>query len=316
MLQRLNTAAPDPDTDHVMFLADGRKITWREYGDPNGFPVLALHGTPGSRLKYRVAHNKALQRGLRLITPDRWGYGGTDHPKCPSFKGFADDALALMLHCNAYRFSVVGVSGGGPFAAAIAARYPGNIERLALVAPVAELADPKMTGKMSLFHRFCFRGTPRVPGAVRASFWCLRAVAMLAPPLAATLAIIRAGPSDKKVMRPRSMRRLLGLTFAEGLRNGCEGPVIDMSLFARKWDFDAATIPSKVQVWLGNEDRNVPIPAAVALGNSMPNSQVTLTNGQGHFWISKDLDIVLKWLSEPEISDRTAAQVECAEPGA
>ena len=308
MLQRLNTALPDPDTDHEMHLADGRRISWREYGDPNGRPVLALHGTPGSRLKYRVAHNKALKRGLRLITPDRWGYGRTDRHKKPSLNGYADDALALMLHCNAYRFSIVGVSGGGPFAAALAARYPSNVARLALVAPVAELADPKMTGKMGLFHRLCFRGLPRVPGAVRATFTCLRAVAMMSPPMAASLAILRAGPSDKKAMRPRSMRRLLGLTFAEGLRHGCSGPVIDMNLFARKWEFDATTIASEVQVWLGTEDRNVPVPAAVALGNSMPNSQVTLTNGQGHFWISKDLDIVLKWLSENEPSGSTIAQ--------
>lgn len=306
MLQRLNTVLPDPDADHEMHLADWRKITWREYGDPNGFPVLALHGTPGSRLKYRLAHNKAMQRGLRLITPDRWGYGGTDSPKEPSLAAFADDAMALMLHCNAYRFSVIGVSGGGPFAAALAARYSSNVARLALVAPVAELADPQMTGKMGLFHRFCFRGMPRVPGAVRATFSCLRAVAMLSPPLAATLAIVRAGPSDKKTMRPRSMRRLLGLTFAEGLRNGSSGPVIDMNLFARKWEFEAKTITGEVQVWLGNEDRNVPVPAAVALGNAMPNSKVTLTNGQGHFWISKDLDVVLKWLSEAGGSGSTA----------
>lgn len=310
MLQRLNTALPDPDTDHEMRLADGRRICWREYGDPNGFPVLALHGTPGSRLKYRVAHNKALQRGLRLITPDRWGYGRTDRHKDPSLNGFADDALALMIHCHAYRFSVVGVSGGGPFAAALAARYPGNIARLALVAPVAELADTRMTGKMSLFHRACFRLLPRIPGAVRATFSCLRVVAMLAPPLAATLAIIRAGPSDKQVMRPRSMRRLLGLTFAEGLRHGCDGPVSDMKLFARKWEFEAKDIPGEVQVWLGNEDRNVPVPAAVTLGNSIPNGKVTLTNGQGHFWISKDLDVVLKWLAESELSRSAAAQVK------
>lgn len=308
MLQRLNTALPDPDTDHEMYMADGRRICWREYGAPNGYPVLALHGTPGSRLKYRVAHNKALQRGLRLITPDRWGYGRTDRHRKPSLSGYADDALALMLHCNAYRFSIVGVSGGGPFAAALAARYPSNVARLALVAPVAELADPKMTGKMSLFHRLCFRGLPRVPGALRATFSSLRLVAKTSPPLAATLAIIRAGPSDKQVMRPRSMRRLLGLTFAEGLRHGSDGPITDMNLFARKWDFDAKAIPAEVQVWLGNEDRNIPIPAAVALGNSMPNSKVTLTNGQGHFWISKDLNVVLDWLAGSELSRSAIAK--------
>ena len=306
MLQRLNTALPDPDTDHEMYLADGRRISWREYGDPGGLPVLALHGTPGSRLKYRVAHNKALQHGLRLITPDRWGYGLTDRHKSPSLSAFADDALALMAHCHAYRFSIVGVSGGGPFAAALAARYPSNVARLALVAPVAELADPQMTGKIGLFHRLCFRGMPRIPGAVRATFTCLRVIAMMSPPLAATLAILRAGPSDKKVMRPRSMRRLLGLTFAEGLRFGSDGPVIDMNLFARKWEFDPKAISSEVQVWLGNEDRNVPVPAAVALGNSIPNSRVTLTNGQGHFWISKDLNVVLKWLAEPLPSNSTS----------
>src|SRR5262245_5234094 len=62
--------------------AGGPLVTYREYGAPGGLPVLALHGTPGSRLKYAAADRDAARMGLRIISPDRWGYGRSDpHPQ-------------------------------------------------------------------------------------------------------------------------------------------------------------------------------------------------------------------------------------------
>ena len=61
-------------------LPDGRRVGYADYGDPDGFPVFALHGTPGSRTMFRLADASAALKGLRLIAPDRPGYGLSYRP--------------------------------------------------------------------------------------------------------------------------------------------------------------------------------------------------------------------------------------------
>src|SRR5438067_7951628 len=58
--------------------ADGRTLTIAEWGDPDGFPVFSLHGTPGSRFVGQANASAYADVGARVITYDRPGYGGSD----------------------------------------------------------------------------------------------------------------------------------------------------------------------------------------------------------------------------------------------
>ena len=101
-------------SSQVLRLADGRQIGFAEYGDPEGQPVLAIHGTPGSRLMFALTDATARQRRLRIVAPERPGYGLSDFQLQRSLAEAASDleqcADALGLH----RFALSGVSGGGP----------------------------------------------------------------------------------------------------------------------------------------------------------------------------------------------------------
>ncbi|MGI9422499.1 MAG: alpha/beta fold hydrolase [Hyphomicrobiaceae bacterium] len=299
-------AATDPDRDFEMRLADGRRLCWREYGVGDGQPVLALHGTPGSRLKYRFVHATAGQLGLRLITPDRWGYGLTDQHPRPSLVAYAEDAVQLMAHCGSARFAVVGISGGGPFAAALSARYPDKVTGLALVAPVARVATAQTSGPISRFHALCFRVLPKVPGAVRLIFELFRAIALCSPSLAMRIATLRAGPADRELMRTPALRQMVGTTFAEGLRRRVNGAVTDMDLFARAWQVDPADVQCPVTVWTGGDDRNVPIAAAQRLCQEMPHAKNIHRPDFGHLWISRNFDPVLEWLADDALPEEDA----------
>src|SRR5512141_2763064 len=59
-------------------LSGGRLLGYAEYGDPAGAPVFYFHGWPSSRLEGRAAHAPALNLGLRLVAPERPGYGLSD----------------------------------------------------------------------------------------------------------------------------------------------------------------------------------------------------------------------------------------------
>lgn len=290
--------ATDPDQDYECRLPDGRIICYREYGSREGYPVLALHGTPGSRLKYRVTHKDAEKRRLRLVTPDRWGYGRSSRHPQPVLSAYAADARALMRHCQVDRFCVVGISGGGPFAAAVAAGYPDCVSALALVAPVGRVAEPDHRGPMTAFHNFCFRALPRIPGGVRVPFEVLRGLAVAAPATSIRLATARAGHADKQLMAPYGKRLPLGLTFKEGLRRGVAGPIIDMKVFSEPWGIDPGAISCPAHLWIGDQDRNVPITAARRLAAEIPKCEITALSDQGHFWISGNFGVVLDWLAQ------------------
>ena len=147
--------------DQVLRLADGRALGFRVYGDPAGAPLLFLHGTPGSRLEFAIGHDAGRELGLALVAPDRWGYGLSDVPETPSLPAFAADMAALMDHLGHRRFAVGGISGGGPYAAAVAACLASRVTALALVSPVGPIADPAVPPSLSRFHRFCFTVLPR-----------------------------------------------------------------------------------------------------------------------------------------------------------
>ena len=61
--------------------ADGRGLAVADYGEPGGIPVLVHMGTIHSRHLYGPNVADAAARGLRLISYDRPGYGGSaPHP--------------------------------------------------------------------------------------------------------------------------------------------------------------------------------------------------------------------------------------------
>ena len=71
--------------DQMLRLADGRALGFRVWGDADGRPLLFLHGTPGSRLKFAIGHDAGRALGLAIVAPDRWGYGLSDpHPRAVS----------------------------------------------------------------------------------------------------------------------------------------------------------------------------------------------------------------------------------------
>src|SRR6185312_3853086 len=109
------------ETEHRVRLADGRTLACLELGDPSGPPVLYFHGYPGSRLEARVAAAAARRLGLRLLAVDRPGFGQSTFQTGRSIGAWAADVAALADRLALGRFSIVGVSGGGPYALACAA---------------------------------------------------------------------------------------------------------------------------------------------------------------------------------------------------
>lgn len=307
----------EPTVDRTFLLPDGRRIGFRVFGadldegcttkgatdftTSSARVVIALHGTPGSRLKYAPADRAARERGLTLVAVDRWGYGNTDvHPQ-PSLTNWAADVRALADGLHIDRFSVCGISGGGPFAAALAAELPERVTAAALVAPVGLIARPNAIGpapSLDPMHAVIFRGLSRSPVLIRTVFRGFRGVLSLSSRAAIAMAMARNGPADRRLLKNSAVVDSLGRMMREGLRPGTIGPAIDLTIFGRPWDVRLGDIRAPTQVWFGDQDRNVPAAAIHALVEAIPPASLRRMTNQGHFWVATRFDEVLNWLQQ------------------
>jgi pimeloyl-ACP methyl ester carboxylesterase len=129
-------------TPDVITLPDDRRLSWHEFGDPDGAPVLYTAGTPVSGLGGAWYDQTARASGLRWISPDKPGYGGSDYQRKRSLISWADDLAALAGHLGLDRFALAGESGGGPFTLAAAHRLAGRVSVVALIASAGRATQP------------------------------------------------------------------------------------------------------------------------------------------------------------------------------
>jgi pimeloyl-ACP methyl ester carboxylesterase len=284
--------------DRRFVLADGRIVTYREFGAADGFPVVAMHGTPGSRLKYAAGHHDAERLGLRLISVDRWGYGSSDSHPQPALVRYGEDVAELAGGLGINQFSVVGISGGGPFAVAAAAVAPERTKSLALVAPVGPIAGALDAHELRFFHRMCFQWLGPASGAMRSTFGVYRALLRAAPQSAVRLSAAVGPGVDKMLVRAPDVCHHLTETLRAGFERGVAGAVIDMQLFSRPWELALEQICARTRIWLGTEDRSVPQVAVYRLAERIQQAEFTRLQGQGHFWITRHHCEVLEWLAE------------------
>ena len=107
----------------------GRALCARDEGDPSGPVVMYFHGTPGSRLDLSCDEQAVTDSGVRLVSFDRPGYGGST-PAPFGLASVAADAHAVADALGVARFATLGMSGGGPAALAAATVPGGRVSRV------------------------------------------------------------------------------------------------------------------------------------------------------------------------------------------
>jgi pimeloyl-ACP methyl ester carboxylesterase len=116
---------------------DGRTLEAVEEGDPDGTLVVFHHGSPGAAVPFEPFGRAAAERGIRLVTISRAGFGASTRHSGRIVADAAADAAALADHLGAERFLTMGWSGGGPHALACAALLPDRVRAAATIAGVA-----------------------------------------------------------------------------------------------------------------------------------------------------------------------------------
>ncbi len=292
IVTRERPATPDR-TSRVLRLKDGRRIGFAEFGDPQGAPVIAIHGTPGSRFMFALTDKAARARRLRVIAPERPGYGLSDFRRKDALAHAAEDMKAFADALGLNRFAVIGVSGGGPHAIATAASMPDRTALLALVSPVGPIAECHARIRLSKLHRLIFTRLGRSDPACAAFFWSLRNLVRWAPGVAYRALMQRVPRSDRVVLARDEVRANLQAALREGLRSGIDGARQDLRLFCAPWGLPLQETDVPAIVWQGSDDAIVPPGGAYHLAETLPNCRLDVIQGGGHYWVFGQFERVL-----------------------
>jgi pimeloyl-ACP methyl ester carboxylesterase len=269
------------ETDHVIRLSGDVRLSYREFGSTTGRPVLYLHGTPSSRMEAGgQLSDVAAELGLRVLAPDRPGYGRSSFIRY-DVCDYSDHMAALLDALEIGEVGIVGVSGGGRYACSCAVHLGPRVTRTALV---ASTAPSDLEGVRATWSK----GDRQLYGlAVRAP-WLLRAY------LAVMARRIRSDPKrvpelfndlpaeDEAVLARADVLEILTATMTEAFHQGARGAVHDIRLEARPWNVDLAAIETAVDVWHGRRDTLVSVAQGEALARAIPTSTMHLLVEEGH----------------------------------
>jgi pimeloyl-ACP methyl ester carboxylesterase len=291
------SSAPDPEKltlkpneCQTHTLPDNRTLGFATYGstDPSHPVIFLFHGMPGCRIDGR-SFDKLCQRiGARLITIDRPG-NGLSTLADRRLVDWPADVVSLADHLGIEKFSIVGASGGGPYALACARFVPK--ERLRSTTVVCGIGPVESLVPWRLFGL--------VP-------WLLRIVAryMILPSIVKPY--LTKDPAQLKRVLEGQMKTEEEKAFAndptrdtnlddvvasllETFKQGTGGVMQDGTVLSSDWGFDLREVEGeRVRLVHGDQDRTAPLKMAQYIDKQLGGGRLQVLEGQTHFTIWRD----------------------------
>ena len=267
-------------------LRDGRKLGFAEYGDSSGKPVFWFHGFPDSRLEANFAHEAAAEMGVRVICFDRPGYGLSDWTPGRRILDWPETMAEAAALFGYERAGIVGVSGGGPYAAAMAFKRPELCTTVAIVSGLGPLDVADSAKGMNPIGRMIWRSHRWFPwNAWLAMFWAGFFLKRLSD-RAFEWNLRRLPPADRAVIEQNpDMRQRFREVVREAFRQGTRGTAHDLVLYGSSWGFRHKDIKAPMHVWHGDADTIVPFSMGQYHASATPGATAHFCAGEGHFLV-------------------------------
>ncbi|MGH3506746.1 MAG: alpha/beta fold hydrolase [Nocardioidaceae bacterium] len=277
-------------SEETVRLPDGRLAQLSVGGDPRGPAVFFLHGCPDTRRAAWSGHAVAERLGLRLIAVNRPGYGlSTAHDS--GHLTVADDVAVVADLLGVAGFAVLGMSVGGPYALACAARHPDRVTAAAIVsAPGMAVAmrppvhrDDLSDDQVAFFRRLAGVSAVEGMGLVRPEFE--RYVAQLDPGDPDEDALARRWLEGLPPPDAALMASLPASDVAASLRESLaqlEGYLRDAVVTFRGWPFDVADVRCPVSLWYGDLDANAPPRNGIWLAERIGGATLSVREQTSH----------------------------------
>ena len=264
-------------------LSDGRKLGYRLTGDPDGRPLLYFHGFPGSRLEADWLCNDASGCDWRIYALDRPGMGLSDYLPGRTLRDWPCDVAEFANTIGLGKFSILGVSGGAPYAAACAWAMQERLRAVGLVCGLGPVHQPENLAGMRSLNRVLINLLHRFPKLSRPAYSPFAFFFKRWPLALLDLHTHSLPPSDRAVLAMPEFREILSGSFQESVRGGAQGGEHELQIFSDPWGFDVREIRVPVSLWHGERDQIVPCAMGRRLAELIPDCRSTFCVGDGHY---------------------------------
>ncbi len=270
--------------EHIIQFGQSQ-IGYCEYGDPSGKPIIYCHGGQESRLSALFLDETAKLLGIKLIAPDRPGFGLSTFQVKRRLLDWPKTIQHLADLLDLGRFSIFGLSGGAPHVLACAYSIPERLNKIAIVSGPAPYhvkgIMKNMWAPVRLMYWFA---------SLNNDFFIKRAISY---DYSSLIKNPQKRINQMKYGLPKPDRTLLenhpeiATNFLngslEGYREGIKGAVWEWQLYTKSWEFEPSSIHLPITLWYGDKDVMVPPYHGQYLHESIPNSELNLLPNEAHF---------------------------------
>jgi len=218
----------------------------------------------------------ARENGIRLIAPDRPGYGRSQPAPKVNLLQYLDDITQLADSLEIDKFAAFGVSGGGPYALACAYKLAHRLTVTAVMSGIGPLRLPKSTADMLTMNKLMFN-----LGRISPGFVGLILPRLIKSSLPSMEKHVQAGTSPSTDISPEFFA-IMASDQRQAIENGGKGITFDMKILWQPWGFDLQDIRADVYLWHGDADNLAPAALAHYTADQIPGCQATFYPGEGH----------------------------------
>jgi pimeloyl-ACP methyl ester carboxylesterase len=267
-------------------LPDGRQLGYTITGE--GCPVMYFHGTASSRLEVLLLKHLAAAGKLKIIAPDRPGYGLSTYKPRKSLQDFNSDINFLADHLGIGQFSVLGWSGGGAFALAYAAFTSERITRAVVVSAPDLPFDASTAHNMPLAKyvmKLPFLGVLAMRNMRRQVLKADGDITAFLSSKQGKQLLHGCSSGDLAFFSDPAWMGLMYQSMAEAFRQGDGGVktvLEEHRLFLKPWNLPFEGLGGKLLVWHGAEDKTCPVGNAYGIASKVEGCGLEIFAKQGH----------------------------------
>jgi len=297
----------------LVHLPDGRRAHYWQGGAPDGPVVMFMHGCPDSRLAASTGDAAAQRAGIRLVAVSRPGYGLSD--SFPSGHiSVADDTVAVADLLGADRFAVLGMSVGGSYALACAARHPDRVSAVGVVAGPAMLPeldppchrDDLSPTQQEFAARLAASTVDEVVELLRPDFE--EYVERVEPKDIDDVAVVRRMTEGLHAQDVALLTELPPAQVAAMVREALactDGYLRDAAAIFRAWEMRPEQVSCPTFLWYGELDANASVRNRRWLAEHVPNSTLVVRESTAHLaTLLRHWDEILAALRVSPITER------------
>ncbi len=273
-----------PRAETTVTLPDGRRLGLADFGDSDGRPILWFHGTPGGRHQLpETVRGSLAANDARVIVVERPGYGESTPHLYEQVRDVSRDIEHLTDAIGIDRFAVAGLSGGGPYALAIAHDHGDRVVAAAVLGGVVPHLGPEShpggwVSTLAPLSGLARRSSKPLGSALG---FLIRVMDPVADPVfRATARMFPEG--DREVFARPEMQAMFLHDIDLTAQGGLPGPLYDLVLFTREWGFQLADITVPAHFWQGDADPIVTLDQAEKMAGIVADSTFNLRPGESH----------------------------------